>query len=222
MEGASEAGASVIAIPFIAIQPIRGDKKKAEIKKWLSHPEPVALVFTSKYAVQFTFEPFSKSGMPGEQHRKIYCLGGVTKEYVARLAGEENIIGVATNAAELAEKIIRQEKYKNILFFCGDKRREDLPSLLKAAGINITEIPVYETTLTPVVVNEHLQGAVFFSPSAVESFFSVNKPDADTIYFAIGPTTASALKAIAPNPVVVSDRPDEEELMQTVWSYFKN
>jgi uroporphyrinogen-III synthase len=53
----------------------------------------------------------------------------------------------------------------------------------------------------------------------VESFFSINKPSAGTILFAIGKTTADRIRHFTNNTVVESDFPGKENLVEKAISY---
>ena len=102
---------------------------------------------------------------------KIFCLEGKTKETVLNsLLPKKNIIATAENAETLSQKII-EHGVKEIIFFCGDKRRNDLPDGLKKAGIIVHEVVVYETLEVPAIAAGDIDGILFFSPSAVRKFF---------------------------------------------------
>jgi uroporphyrinogen-III synthase len=64
-------------------------------------------------------------------------------------------------------------------------------------------------------------GIAFFSPSAVESFFSINTVPEATRLFAIGETTAASISAYCSNPVVISDSPEKEALVRRMIDYFQ-
>ncbi|HJU45935.1 MAG TPA: hydroxymethylbilane synthase [Chitinophagaceae bacterium] len=110
----------------------------------------------------------------------------------------------AHNASDLADVIIN-DGIKEVVFFCGDKRRDELPDKLKQQGVHVDEIIVYNTTETPRVVAEHYDGVLFYSPSAVKSFFSLNRLPSHTICYAIGKTTGLTIKAFCTNEVVIGD-----------------
>ncbi|MES1223753.1 MAG: hypothetical protein ABUT20_50120, partial [Bacteroidota bacterium] len=59
------------------------------------------------------------------------------------------------------------------------------------------------------------------SPSAVNSFFSVNKIDNKTILFAIGKTTAGEIKKFAVNKIIIADAPSKELLAEQAIKYFE-
>jgi len=61
---------------------------------------------------------------------------------------------------------------------------------------------------------------MFFSPSAVESFFAANTLPHSTILFAIGNTTARSIEQYSTNKVIISDRPGKEALLDKVISHF--
>jgi uroporphyrinogen-III synthase len=205
VEEAANAGVTLDAVPFIDIE-------YAEIKTLI----PEVAVFTSVNAVNAV-----KRWLPGPlPNLRIYCIGGATYQEVARVFGEKAVVGKAGSAAGLAELIRNREK--EIIFFCGDKRREELPSLLREAGLAVTEKTVYRTVQTPQKVERTYDGIAFFSPSAVESFFSVNVIAAGTPLFAIGPTTAAAIRAACPNPVITGEEPDKVKLVRQMTDHFLN
>jgi uroporphyrinogen-III synthase len=81
---------------------------------------------------------------------------------------------------------------------------------------------VYETTLVPHVITQPYDGILFFSPSAVHSFFLTNKIAAQTQVFAIGATTAGALQNYTANPVLTAVKTGKEELVQQMIRHFQS
>jgi uroporphyrinogen-III synthase len=79
---------------------------------------------------------------------------------------------------------------------------------------------VYETIETPQAVSKKYDGILFFSPSAVRSFFAKNTLKEETKIFAIGKTTADEVKSFSNNPMVISEIPDTEKLIGEVIKYF--
>lgn len=150
----------------------------------------------------------------------IYCIGNTTKKLVTAYFGEELIASTAEDAASLANEIIEDDLTDEIIFFCGDKRRDELPELLNEHGINVNEIEVYRTNMIRQKVEKEYDGILFFSPSAVQNFFSSNKINKQTILFAIGNTTASALKKFTKNKIVVADEPGKNNLVTKAVEYF--
>ena len=108
-----------------------------------------------------------------------------------------------------------------VIFFCGDQRRDELPGLLKKNKIEVKEIVVYKTIATPKKIEKKYDGILFFSPSAVKSFFQENKLDDQTIPFAIGNTTADEIKKFSKNKIVISDMPDGKTVLQKAVEFFQ-
>ena len=59
----------------------------------------------------------------------------------------------------------------SVTFFCGNQRRDTLPDKVRAAGIKVEELVVYETVELPLKVTDHYDAILFYSPSGVRSFF---------------------------------------------------
>jgi uroporphyrinogen-III synthase len=114
----------------------------------------------------------------------VYCLGNTTKELVKKKL-QCNILADAADATSLANKIITDAPVE-VWFFCGNRRRDELPEILLTNGIKVQEVIVYKTTAVHHIINSQFDGVLFYSPSAVESFFSVNKVGSSTVLFAIG------------------------------------
>ena len=65
-------------------------------------------------------------------------------------------------------------------------------------AFSVTELIVYDTRLTPVKLNNQPDAILFFSPTAVKSFFSMNELISRTKIICHGKTTAAALKQLLP------------------------
>jgi uroporphyrinogen-III synthase len=150
----------------------------------------------------------------------IACLSGKTLEAVHRHFRPEQIVCTGNNAAQLAEAITRDGRFTQTVFLCALEHRPDLPLALRVAGIAVEEVPVYETVQTPKAIDTPFDAILFFSPSAVDSFFQLNKLQPGTVCFVIGETTAGALKRYTDVQVVVSPFPSQEELLTCLRFYY--
>jgi len=205
----------VDAISFIEIEAIDSIEVYEEIENALL--ESATVVFTSMNAVEAIAAHLDDEYKPDW---KIYCIGNTTKKLVQKYFGEELVGGFALDATELAETIIEDDITDEVIFFCGDKRRDELPSLLNEQGIEVNEIEVYQTNLLQHKVEKNYDGILFFSPSAVQSFFSTNKLNDKTILFAIGNTTASVIKKYSTNKIIVADEAGKSNLIEKAIEYF--
>lgn len=201
-------------LSFILSQPLAADQL-TEFAEVLEKKNVLA-VFTSTNAVQAI-----SSMVKYKNTWKIFCTGGITKETVKKHFGEETIIATARNASLLAEKIVLSGLSKQTIFFCGDQRLHDLPEILKANGIAVTEIICYRTIQTPLTIEKDYDGILFFSPSAVHSFFSMNTISTEVILFAIGNTTAAAIKTYCINTTIISEWPGAENLVSLAIKHFE-
>ena len=177
--------------------------------------ENINVIFTSSNAVNAV----GKIVTP-ETDWKIFCIEPATKKRVENIFKNSLIVVTAKDAAELSEKIIKDKSVKQIVFFCGNQRRDLLPSQLRKNEIEVEELIVYETIETPQIVSKKYDGILFFSPSAVRSFFVKNKLKEETKIFAIGKTTAEEVKIFSNNTTVISEIPDTEKLIGEVIKYF--
>jgi len=116
---------------------------------------------------------------------------------------------------------LRNAAGAELIFFCGDQRRDELPDQLRQAGIGIREIVVYRTRQTPHPLEKAYAGIAFFSPSAVHSFFSLNKVPPATVLFAIGRTTAAAIRQYSTNPTICSVSPEKDALIRLAMDHFR-
>lgn len=200
---AAQKGIRLDAIPFI----------RTELLEAVALPaDPVIAVFTSQHAVEAVPATISRW--------KVFCLEGATRRQVEERFGTGIIAGTAPSAEELAKKIIESKPEERIVFFCGDIRRQELPALLLEAGLVVEGRIVYRTVLTPQRIEKDYAGIAFLSPSAVESFFSANPVTPSTRYFAIGRTTAAAVRARTGTDPIVASKPDKEVLIHEMITHF--
>ncbi len=167
---------------FISVKPLWSAETRNKIEQWLTSDIQFT-VFTSANAAEIAIFYWREIGKYCDKKLSIFCLSGKTESLISSFIG--NIIDSADNATELANRIIEKD-VKEITFFCGTKRRDELPDILKNTGVIVHEIITYETTATPISAGVSYDGILFFSPSAVDSFFSLNQIDKNVVCFAIG------------------------------------
>jgi uroporphyrinogen-III synthase len=211
---AAEKNIEIESISFIETKAIEEDYLKERILH-LSHHQ-LAIVFTSMNAVEAVLLSLSNK----KPNWKIFCIGSTTKKLVKENFGENSIAGTADSASSLAAVIIDQKNISSVIFFCGDKRRDELPEKLSQHNIDVNEIEVYKTLETPHIVNKNYDAIIFYSPSAASSFFSINKINEQTILFAIGSTTAIEIKKYSDNKIIIGKEPSKQLLAEEVINYF--
>ena len=84
----------------------------------------------------------------------------------------------------------------------------------------LKEITVYKTIKQSVPLEDGYDGILFYSPSAVESFFESNQLNESVIVFAIGKTTAETVRNYVNNDIILTDLPGKENLVKTMIEYY--
>ncbi|QZK89090.1 MULTISPECIES: uroporphyrinogen-III synthase [Flavobacterium] len=175
------------------------------------------LIFSSQNAVLSLIE---QNGWEVLKTKPVFCVGIKTKELLEQHGFTVDVY--MDYASELAEIITLIYNKEHFTFLSGNLRKETLPAALKDAGIIFNEIEVYQTTLTPFKISsqEKFDGILFFSPSAVESYFT-NNTIQDEVCFCIGTTTASSLESKKIKNIVIPEFPIIEEVIEEVIAYYK-
>lgn len=212
IEQATNQNVIIDCLSFIETERIKTPGLKEKILHLFS--KKITVAFTSMNAVEAVNEY-----LLSKPEWNIFSIGQTTKELISNFFGEERIVATADDANSLADTII-EKGVKEIVFFCGDQRRDELPEKLKAENIKVEEIMVYQTIATAKRVSKHYDGILFFSPSAVDSFFTANTIERNVILFAIGNTTAYAIKQKVNNKIVVTEQPGKEALVKKMLDYF--
>ncbi len=214
-EEAAAKGIVIDTLSFIATEPIETVETQQEIEQAMLLSATV--IFTSMNAVDAVAAQLEDQ----EPDWTIYTMGNTTQELAKKYFGEERIAGTARSSTELAELVIEAGAPHDVIFFCGNQRRDELPDILQSNAIEVQEIEVYTTVATPHKLTKHYDGVLFFSPSAVQSFFSVNKLSSNTILFAIGETTSNTIKKYSTNKIITSDSPGKENLVREMIEFFE-
>jgi uroporphyrinogen-III synthase len=112
-----------------------------------------------------------------------------------------------------------------VLFPCGDARRDELPSALKASGISVEEVLCYRSVLAgDDVARQVTAGAdilLVASPKVATVVARVIPRDERPALVAIGPTTASAARAAGWAPAAVAHRPTVAAIVARIGSLAK-
>lgn len=210
----ASAGIALDERAFIETKPVLTAAVKKSITKKIT--EPTVVVFTSMNAVETV-----ASCMMGQKTAwQIYTVGKATTSLAKKYFGENAVVATALNAAALAEKIIRHRNTTAVTFFCSNLRRHELRKKLGSNNIAVQEVVVYHTIPVKHTTKKNYDGILFFSPSAVNSFFSNNTTAAATVCFAIGNTTAGAIRQHCTNKIISCLMPGRENLVKKMMAYF--
>jgi len=172
------------------------------------------VVITSQNGVEALLQNFSQAEL---SFKNIYCVGRRTKRKIERQISK--VAHVENTALELAEYLIEQKNLEEITFFCGNKKRDELTSMLTQNDIIVNEIEVYRTLLNKRKFEDKFDGVLFFSPTGIESYLVENK-NVDTVAFCIGGTTAFEAKKHF-KKVKVAKLPTIESVIKLVNQYYE-
>lgn len=202
--------------PFIQIKALGAEHIELMINTYREFSGPV--IITSQHAVQALKAVWSQA--PAPDGWKFYAVGPQTAELIKTQLGQVTL--TATSAKDLANDFIAKVDPRPILYFCGDQRREELPMLLSAHNFLVHEVVIYQTIPTPHIYPAPYQGILFFSPSAVQSFFSLNQLPPSTLIFSIGPTTTAEIKKHTSEQIFTSAQPNKSNMIELVISIFSS
>ncbi|MCG9971347.1 uroporphyrinogen-III synthase [Christiangramia crocea] len=167
-------------------------------------------IFTSRNAVKAILEKDLKI-------ENNFCVGDKTAALLEK--NGYHITEKAQNSEKLAQKLVEFYQTRQFHFFCGNKRRDELPTILKEHNVDFSEIKVYKTSLNLRKFESDFDGILFFSPSAVKSFTNKNKIKSPV--FCIGPTTAEEA-AKHTKKIIVASHPGIENVIARLVAFFKN
>ncbi|MGM0635510.1 MAG: uroporphyrinogen-III synthase [Bacteroidota bacterium] len=169
------AGFDLVAYNAISTQPIKPAKKLENFKASNA-------IVTS----QRTVELIKKLKINIE---RAFCVGKKTAQALEKLSVQ--VVEFTNYGKDLAELIATNYSDLQFDFFCGKQRRDSIPTILNAASVDFNEHHLYETKIQPKKWDKDFDAILFFSPSAVESFFQLNTVKNSQL-ICIGKTTASA------------------------------
>ena len=146
------------------------------------------VVITSQNGVEALLENFTKDEL---SFKNVYCVGRRTKRKIEN--GIAKVTHCENTAGELAKYIVNQPKIKEVTYFCGNLKRDELSQILTDNEIGVNEIEVYRTLQNTRKYEEKFDGIMFYSPSGIKSYLVDNK-NRNVVAFCIGNTTATEAK----------------------------
>jgi len=165
-------------------------------------------IFTSKNAVR-AVQPSTFS------IQYCFCVGENTKKLLEEKG--HKVIEIAQNASELGEIISKKYENEHFFFFCGNLRRDELPTTLEENNVSCKEVIVYKTHKNLKEFRRPFNGILFFSPSGVQSYTTSNEIG-DAVAFCIGATTASEAKKYTDN-IIIANKPTVENVIVQAVKY---
>ena len=205
---------NVVEHDFIKIENVNS----VDLKEIFSS-QPPNYIFTSKNAVKAFANHIAAYKIKVDKKSIFFALSGETQQ--ALVDEGYKVLITKDNAIGLANEIISTNNEKQFVFFCGNKRRNVLPDAMYNAGLQLKEVVLYKTILQAKKIEVAYQAVLFFSPSAIKSFFEGNTLAKSVQCFCIGYTTANTLKEYKiNNKVKVISFPSQQVMIDEVLHYF--
>ena len=198
-------GFSLIEYPFIKIIPLVHNTTELQ-----DH-----IIMTSQNAVQLAFNDLTLK--PKLEGKNYFCVGEKTKALLEEKG--QKVIEMSQNASILASFILKNYKNDSFSFFCGKQKRPEIETNLSSKAIPLNIHEMYETLYAPKVIETEFDGVLFFSPSAVESYFKMNSWKQEMQGFCIGSTTASSLSKYTLD-YSIAKAPNENQLLLSIHHYY--
>jgi uroporphyrinogen-III synthase len=171
-------------------------------------------IITSKTALKIILNTYTIDEL---KSINFFSIGRQTTNLIIENQLKE--IEWANYSGNLAHKIIKNHHTKHFFFIGGEMRRGELNVFLKNQNIQLTEWIVYTTTLSPNEIYEPIDGLLFFSPSAVQSFVKTNSISNQQL-FCIGNTTANEAKKYSQN-IHTPKEQTFKSVLELVNTYYK-
>jgi uroporphyrinogen-III synthase len=205
-------GLSLTFVDFIQIKGLPVDLTSPD---WQSFD---SVAFTSSNAVKYFFSnPDTRIFLKG---KSIFSLSEKTSSEL--LSHHIRADYIKKNASDLALAMISKNA-KSVLHFCGNRRLNIIREIVIPAGINYSELVVYETELKSMPLDKEFDAILFYSPSGVQGFFAANQQNHRTVYCCIGETTNTELKKHSwGTTIIIPDAPTPEAMVKLVGEYFRN
>jgi uroporphyrinogen-III synthase len=222
-------GFVVLSAPMIELRPLPKDMCGLRSVRRLAGGEEVLI--TSAYAADLWLD-LRETDFHEHPPAGYYVVGEKSAALLRDGDPETPILAVADSGDELLghPSLAVDAGGRRLLYPCSAGRRDALVDGLAARGFDVIELPLY-APVRPADARDSLLAALasatasatsplaiaFFSPSAVESFFSLGVPlPSDAIIAAIGPTTADALAARGVGATVVAGSPRAEAMAEVL------
>jgi uroporphyrinogen-III synthase len=203
-------GAEVTSLPVVAFAPPEGWYALDDALRKLNGFD--AILFLSRNAVRYVFQRCRQLGIKCEalssSNRLIAAVGPATAAEAKEKGLGVNFVAENHTGEALVRELRGRLEGRNVLLPRSDRGDARVPSALREAGANVTEVIAYRTVapeqLDPAILT-HIRKAdvdaiVFASPSAFVNLSDsiggdVTRAISERVHFAaIGPTTARAIR----------------------------
>lgn len=213
--------ADIYSVPMIELREVSHSRE--ELDGLTAQVRDSTVLITSAHAARGWLD-LRQNDFADDSPSSYLVVGSASARMIEERDPTVPILAVATSAAALADLL--PSGTSHVIYPCSSARRDEGVDWIRAHGVDIIELTLYE----PVMPSDALErmtealdastpprSIVFFSPSAVSNWFSLRSDiPADSIFVAIGPTTAESLRAHGVEGVITAAETDGAALADAV------
>ena len=179
-----------------------------QINEELKGKSPLEIV---KWAIHFAVKPVITTNFRPYEAAILHVVTQAKKDI--------NVIKMFESAADLARFLVKNHKKDSFSFFCGQQRRSEIETSLNQCKMDLDIHEVYKTTYSSKYFENCFDGILFFSPSAVSSYFIKNTWPESAHGFCIGSSTSKTLSKFTSN-FSTAKNPTENQLLNIIHKYY--
>jgi len=232
-ERLEELGAQVVLLPLVRfLEP----ENTSDLDRTIRSLEKFDwLIFTSANAVTFFLGRCRALGCwPSGKLPEIAAVGSATRLALEKEGLQASLVPAEFGGARLAAELAGAIAGKSVLLPRSDRAGDELPSLLRKAGANVTEIVAYRTagpetfdrSLIEAIRRGEADAVTFFSPSALREFQNLVGPEVlakwnpRVVFAAVGPVTAEAIRSAGLPVAIEADEATTASLVAALERHF--
>jgi uroporphyrinogen-III synthase len=177
-------------------------------------------VFTSRKAVKAVADLLREGVLAKPDRVKYFGVGAKTAEAIQDLLQAEAEYPAESTGSALGRMLAEEtdDQSAPIIYWRGNRSTGQLQDILAEHQISLTQIQVYRTDIQELDLPEDdFRAVIFVSPSSVEAFHNSGGFESERRHwFAIGPTTAAAVRDYIPEEEHVH-LPDEISMEEVLY-----
>lgn len=232
-ERLEELGAEVVMLPMVRFLEPENTRELDRAIRSLDKFD--WLIFTSANAVTFFLRRCRALGFwPGGKCAKIAVVGPATQSALEKEGLQASLAPPEFSGEGLAAELSGAISGNSILLPRSDRAGAELPSLLRRAGAEVTEVVAYRTAGPDTLDRSAIQAVrsgqadaiTFFSPSAFREFRNLMGPDIlgklqpHVAFAAVGHVTAAAIRSAGMSEVIEADQAATASLVAALERHF--
>jgi len=221
MERLENAGFRVVQAPTLSIRLCPPTPEELHVLSQADMEAPEAFLFASRHGVEGFFSWLNSGGVALVRPRLVSAVGPATARALAERDWPAQIVADPPTGRALAEAVHAQLG-EGVAALCvrGVTSRDEANRRLAELGHRVLTLTVYRNEEPEIIRLDPVpDGVVAASPLSAKRFLRANPAARDALFFAIGPSTAEALRDKGLR-VRLSASTDDDDLFSAVLEGF--